>query len=800
MKKVLSIMLTFAMLLAFVPVGFAGADDAVAVVVDTVIAAPADTGVEVYVRMTAEPHWAALELEITFDPDVLVYKGFRRNPALDAQAAAGETMMYTVNVDSVGAGSVGVYYTTAGSSGGYFGYNPNGCDYFGILTFDVAATAPVGLSDISAAITSLTSFEGENVPFTIANGGVNVVACEHDWQITAHEDEDCENAGFTDYECSICHSTKHVDIPARGHHWNELERVEPTTDTEGHVTYECVWCGLTRTEILSVLPPFDGIRVRVEKVAATPGAKNIDLKIYVEDVPHWSSLSFNIFFDKDVLTYKKFTLNPVVAEQRDNGESIIYALNLEKAAMGEVYILLASAYITDGYEGYHSGGYDYLGTLRVNVADSAVPGFTPVDVQVTMLTDNLSQQIPHEVVGGGVQINCVHDWQEIERAEYCEDDGYVVYECSKCQELKRENVDPIGHDWGDWAVTAPATCSAEGVETRVCSHDASHVETRAVAIDPDAHEWVESGRTAPTCSVEGAVYYFCAHNPDHEKAEPIAIDPDAHEWGEWEVTTPATCTEEGVETRVCSHNASHIETRAVAIDADAHAWGEWEVTTPATCSAEGVETRVCEYDKEHVETRAIAIDPEAHEWEEVGIQDPTCSSAGWISYVCKHDASHTKTVEIPVNPTAHTWGEWEVTSPATCTDAAVETRVCLHDPTHIETREGEAALGHVWGEWQLTRRSTFWQEGEETRYCTRDASHFETRALDKLLKGDIDKDGSITVADALAVLRIAAALIEETQDAIDVADIDRDGEITVADALQVLRKSVRLITDEAWLA
>ena len=131
---------------------------------------------------------------------------------------------------------------------------------------------------------------------------------------------------------------------------------------------------------------------------------------------------------------------------------------------------------------------------------------------------------------------------------------------------------------------------------------------------------------------------------------------------------------------------------------------------------------------------------------------------------------------------------------------AVETRVCLHDSTHIETREGEAALGHIWGEWQLTRRSTFWQEGEETRYCTRDASHFETRELDKLLKGDIDKDGSITVADALAVLRIAAALVGETQDAIDVADIDRDGEITVADALQVLRKSVRLITDEAWLA
>ena len=800
MKKLLSIMLVFAMLLAFVPVGFAGADDAVAVVVDTVTAAPADTGVEVYIRMTAEPHWAAIELGITFDPDVLVYKGFRRNPAIDAQAAAGETMMYTVNADSAAAGSVGVYYTTAGNSGGYYGYNPEGCDYFGILTFDVAATAPVGLSAVSAVIDSLTNFETDDVAVTVANGGVNVIACDHDWQITAHADEDCENAGYTDYECLICHATKHVDVPARGHHWNELERVEPTTDTEGHVSYECVWCGATRTEILSVLPPFDGIRVRAEKVAAYPGTNNVSIKIYIEDTPRWGGISLYMYFDPDVLTYKSFALNPELTDQANNGEPNIYTLNKTNSAAGEVSVHFASAYIDDGYEGYHSGGYDYLGILKVNVNSDATFGLSDIHLNVTKLTNSASQNVPYEIVDGGVQVLCVHDWAEIERAEYCEDEGYVVYECTKCKELKRESVDPIGHDWGEWAVTTPATCSATGVETRVCSHDASHTETRTLAIDPDAHEWIESGRTAPTCSAEGATYYFCAHNPDHEKTEPIAIDPDAHDWGEWAVTTPATCTDEGVETRVCAHDASHTETRAVAIDPNAHAWGEWQVTTPATCVAEGVETRCCEHDKEHFETRAVAIDPDAHAWTQVGSQDATCTERGWVEYVCDHDNTHTKREYTQINPEAHAWGEWQVTTPENCTDAAVETRVCANDPTHFETREGAPALGHIWGEWQQTRRSTFWQEGEETRYCSRDASHFETRALDRLLKGDIDKDGVITVADALTVLRIAAALVPGSQDAIDVADIDRDDEITVADALQILRKSVKLITDEVWFA
>jgi uncharacterized protein (TIGR02145 family) len=38
------------------------------------------------------------------------------------------------------------------------------------------------------------------------------------------------------------------------------------------------------------------------------------------------------------------------------------------------------------------------------------------------------------------------------------------------------------HNWGNWAVTTPATCAAAGVETRTCKIDASHKETRATAL------------------------------------------------------------------------------------------------------------------------------------------------------------------------------------------------------------------------------------------------------------------------------------------------------------------------------
>ena len=671
MKKLLSIILACVMLLVMAPAGAAVADDAVAVAVDTSVAAPGDTDVEVYVRMGAEPHWAGVDMEFQFDAAKLTYKGFRRNPAIEAQAAAGDTIVCVINTDSAGEGVVGVHFAVAGNAGGYFGYFPDGYDWFGVLVFDVAPSAAEGLAPVSASISSLTDFDSEAVPFTLSAGGVNVTACEHEWTVTAHADMDCENDGFTDRVCSKCGAVRHEVIPARGHHWNEIARVEPTAEAEGSVTYECVWCGATRTEILEVLPPFDGVRIRVEKVAADPGAEFLEVKIYVDDTPRWGSLSMLISFDENVLTFEDFTANKALSRQMSTGKPVIFTLNDENAEGGRLGIYLASAMISDGYEGYHSGGYDYLGVMEFDVADNAPAGLSEISVEVTKLTDKESNNVQFETVSGGVKVNCIHDWIESGREEHCTEDGHVIYICSKCLEYKREEIGPVGHNWGEWEVTSPETCEAAAVETRVCSR--------------------------------------CGESETREGAAALG-----HEWGDWETATAATCAAAGSEKRTCSR-CSEVETR-----------------------------------------------------------------------------------EIPIDPEAHDWGEWEVTSPATCEAAAVETRVCANDPSHTETREGAAALGHVWGEWTVTRGQTFYRVGEETRVCANDPSHIETREIPRYLKGDMDFDGEVTVADALIVLRIAAQLAEETELSIAVADVDRDDEITVADALQVLRRAVNLISAEDW--
>ena len=59
-------------------------------------------------------------------------------------------------------------------------------------------------------------------------------------------------------------------------------------------------------------------------------------------------------------------------------------------------------------------------------------------------------------------------------------------------------------------------------------------------------------------------------------------------------------------------------------------------------------------------------------------------------------------------------------------------------------------------------------------------------------KGDFDFDGKITVADALAALRIAAKMEDETEKSIAIGDIDADSHVTVSDALAILRVAAKL--------
>ena len=101
-----------------------------------------------------------------------------------------------------------------------------------------------------------------------------------------------------------------------------------------------------------------------------------------------------------------------------------------------------------------------------------------------------------------------HDWHDTVTSPTCTKDGEKVWECSRCGMKKTEKISALGHDWGAWTVTTPATCTNEGVETRICNRDPSHVETRT--IPTTGHNWVDNGNGTHTCTNCGATEAFGA--------------------------------------------------------------------------------------------------------------------------------------------------------------------------------------------------------------------------------------------------------------------------------------------------
>ena len=92
------------------------------------------------------------------------------------------------------------------------------------------------------------------------------------------------------------------------------------------------------------------------------------------------------------------------------------------------------------------------------------------------------------------EIEAVHLPEKVEaKKETCTEDGCITHLycgiCGACGkypytgeliDAKDVVIPAKDHDWGEWKVTTPATDDKDGLETRVCKNDPSHIETRKI--------------------------------------------------------------------------------------------------------------------------------------------------------------------------------------------------------------------------------------------------------------------------------------------------------------------------------
>lgn len=71
------------------------------------------------------------------------------------------------------------------------------------------------------------------------------------------------------------------------------------------------------------------------------------------------------------------------------------------------------------------------------------------------------------------------------------------------------SVPMAAHAFGEWTLTAAATCSKKGAEKRACKNCPAE-ETRETALDKTAHSFTAGAKVEPTCTGEGYTVYKCA--------------------------------------------------------------------------------------------------------------------------------------------------------------------------------------------------------------------------------------------------------------------------------------------------
>ena len=222
-------------------------------------------------------------------------------------------------------------------------------------------------------------------------------------------------------------------------------------------------------------------------------------------------------------------------------------------------------------------------------------------------------------------------------------------------------------------------------------------QTITVTMEPDGHDYVETGRVEATCTADGSVTYVCAlcgetytevlpalgHNYEAVVTAPtcteagytthtctVCGDSYVDAWTEatghsyTSVVTAPTCTEMGYTTHTCACGESYIDSY---VNPTGHSYGEWTTVTEPTHEEAGLRERICQHCDEK---QSEVILPVGHSFTQT-VVEPTCTTAGYTVNTCDCGMEYITDV---TQPTGHSY-EAIVTEP-TCTEGGYTTYTC----------------------------------------------------------------------------------------------------------------------------
>ena len=295
----------------------------------------------------------------------------------------------------------------------------------------------------------------------------------------------------------------------------------------------------------------------------------------------------------------------------------------------------------------------------------------------------------HEYVAGNVVVAT------------CEEQGYTVYACSKCDAIEnRDYVPALGHDEITHEAQAP-TCTEKGWDAYVtcsrCDYSTydekaatGHTEETIPAVAPDCEsEGLTEGKKCSVCGevlVEQSVVPATGHTEVVDEA------------------VEATCTTAGkTEGKHCSV-CGEITVAQTVVPATGHSEkaSAKENIVDATCEADGsYEMNVyCATCGELLSSQKHTTDKLGHDYVSTVTKDPTCTETGVRTFVCTHDNSHTYTEVIEKFSHTPVAAVVENRVEATCTqegsyDSVVKCSVCGEELSRETKTIGKVAHSSV---------------------------------------------------------------------------------------------------------
>ncbi len=547
---------------------------------------------------------------------------------------------------------------------------------------EIPATGHTVVVDDAVAATCTTPGKTEGKHCSVCNKVLveqtEVPAKGHSWnegEITTYPT--CENAGVKTYTCTVCNETKTEAIDATGHTPVEVAE-QPATCTEpGHKAgKKCSVCGKTLSGMEEI--PATGHQWDEGKVTTAPTCENAGVKTYTCTVCNETKTEAIV-----ATGHTSVEVSEKPATCTEPG----HTAGTKCSVCGETL---------SGMEEIPALGHDW-GEWTVTTSPTCTE---KGEEKRTCKRDGCNATETRKIDAAG------HTSVEVaEQPATCTEPGHKAgTKCSVCGATLSgmEEIPALGHDWGEWTVTTPATCTEKGEEKRTCKRDGCNAtETRK--IDATGHTSVEvsekpatctePGHTAGTkCSVCGATLSGMEEIPAKGHTEVIdpAVEPTCTEPGKTEgkhcsvcnevivaqteipatghtektvVGKPATCTETGLTDGIsCSVCGTVIKAQE-----EIPAKGHTEVIDPAvkpTCTEPGkTEGKHCSVCNEVLVAQTV-IPAKGHSWNEGEVTTaPTCENAGVKTYTCTV-CNTTKTEEVPAK------GHTEVIDPAvkpTCT-------------------------------------------------------------------------------------------------------------------------------------